>query len=122
MTKRQWLSTIIVCVSALLAFWLLTGCSLASRTVRDVDRHIMSITEKSASTECLAGFYSGVAFGTDNLKIAKAVVEMEKLVEKKDSADYRKCRAKGLEVSILAISGKENLDDAIKRVMSLGLF
>lgn len=101
---------------------ILSGCSLASHSVKDVDKHILEITEKSAGTECLAGFYSGVAFGTDNLKIAKAVSELEKLVPDKKNSDYVKCRAKGLEVGILAISGKENLDDAIKRIMSLGLF
>jgi hypothetical protein len=106
----------------LLAVALLGGCSLAAHTVKDVDKHIMEITAKeAASTDCIAGFYSGVAFGTDNLKINRAVVEIESLADK-SAVDYKRCKAKGLEVSILAISGKENLDDAIKRVMSLGLF
>ena len=106
----------------LLAVVLLGGCSLAAHSIKDVDKHIMEITAQgTASTDCIAGFYSGVAFGTDNLKINRAVVELEGLADKA-AADYKKCKAKGLEVSILAISGKENLDDAIKRVMSLGLF
>jgi len=106
----------------LLAVLFLSGCSLAAHSIKDVDRHIVDITAQgTASTDCIAGFYSGVAFGTDNLKINKAVVEIESLADKA-SADYKKCKAKGLEVSILAISGKENLDEAIKRVMSLGLF
>lgn len=122
MTKRQWLSTIIVCVSALLAFWLLTGCSLASRTVLDVDKHILEMTaEGTASTECIAGFYSGIAVNTDNLKINKAVDELDMLADKQDP-EYKRCKAKGIEVGILAISGKESLDEAIKKVMSLGLF
>jgi len=106
----------------LLAVLFLSGCSIAAHTVKDVDIHIADLTKDgTASTDCIAGFYSGVAFGTDNLKINKAVVEIESLADKA-SADYKKCKAKGLEVSILAISGKENLDEAIKRVMSLGLF
>jgi len=106
----------------LLAVFVLSGCSLAAHSIKDVDKHIVDITAQgTASTDCIAGFYSEVAFGTDNLKINKAVVEIESLADKA-SADYKKCKAKGLEVSILAISGKENLDDAIKRVMSLGLF
>lgn len=105
----------------LLAAVMLTGCSLASHTVKDVDKHILEISKKSASTDCIAGFYSGVAFGTDNLKISKAVTALDALADR-EHADCRKCKAKGLEVSILAISGKENLDDAIRRVMSLGLF
>ena len=109
-------------VILLLAIIMLGGCSLAAHSIKDVDKHIMEITAKgTASTDCIAGFYSGVAFGTDNLKINRAVVELEGLADKA-AADYKKCKAKGLEVSILAISGKENLDDAIKRVMSLGLF
>lgn len=106
----------------LLAVLVLGGCSIAAHTVKDVDKHIVEMTAQgTASTDCIAGFYSGVAFGTDNLKINKAVVEIESLADK-NSADYKKCKAKGLEVSILAISGKENLDEAIKRVVSLGLF
>ena len=105
----------------LLALVVLTGCSLASHTVKDVDKHILEISKKSASTDCIAGFYSGVAFGTDNPKIGKAVAALDALADR-EHADYRKCKAKGLEVSILAISGKENLDNAIQRVMSMGLF
>lgn len=106
----------------LLVAVMLGGCSLAAHSIKDVDKHIMEITaDGTASTDCIAGFYSGVAFGTDNLKINKAVVEIESLADK-SSTDYKRCKAKGLEVSILAISGKENLDEAIKRVMSLGLF
>ncbi|MHB8110504.1 MAG: hypothetical protein ACYDHW_10790 [Syntrophorhabdaceae bacterium] len=98
------------------------GCSMAAHSVKDVDKHIVEMAAPdTASTECIAGFYSGIAFGTDNLKIAKAVTALDSLVSQ-DAPDYRRCKAKGLEVSILAISGKENLDDAIKRVMSLGLF
>jgi len=109
-------------VTILLAVIMLGGCSLAAHTVKDVDKHIVDITKDgTASTDCIAGFYSGVAFGTDNLKINKVVVEIESLADK-NSLDYKRCKAKGLEVSILAISGKENLNDAIKRVMSLGLF
>lgn len=109
-------------VTILLAVIMLGGCSLAAHTVKDVDKHIVDMTKDgTASTDCIAGFYSGVAYGTDNLKINSACVELETLADK-NSADYKKCRAKGLEVSILAISGKENLNDAIKRVMSLGLF
>jgi len=112
----------------LLAMAFLGGCSLAAHTVKDVDKHIAELTSESGliKTECRAGFYSGIAFGTDNLKIAKATQEMESLVVDRTSEkimeEYRRCKAVGLEVSILAISGKENLDDAIKRVMSLGLF
>jgi hypothetical protein len=109
-------------VILLLAIVMLGGCSMAAHSIKDVDKHIMEITAQgTASTDCIAGFYSGVAFGTDNLKINRAVVELEGLADKA-AADYKKCKAKGLEVGILAISGKENLDDAIKRVMSLGLF
>ena len=98
------------------------GCALASQTVQDVDRHIIAmVAPDTASTDCIAGFYSGVAFNTDNLKISKAVVELETLADKA-SADYKRCRAKGLEVSILAIAGKEGADDAIKKIISLGLF
>lgn len=105
----------------LLAVVLLSGCSLAAHSIKDVDKHILDISKKSASTDCIAGFYSGIAFGTDNPKISKAVTALDALADR-EHADYRKCKAKGLEVSILAISGKENLDDAIRRVMSMGLF
>jgi hypothetical protein len=108
-------------VILLLAIVFLSGCTFAAHSIKDVDKHIIDISKKSASTDCLAGFYSGIAFGTDNLKINKAVVEFETLADK-ESKDYKRCKAKGLEVSILAISGKENLDEAIKRVMSMGLF
>ena len=108
-------------VIILLAVVMLSGCSIAAHSVKDVDKHIVDISKKSASTDCLAGFYSGIAFGTENLKISKAVVELETLADK-ESKDYKKCKAKGLEVSILAISGKENFDEAIKKVMSMGLF
>jgi hypothetical protein len=108
-------------VIILLTLVILSGCSIAAHSVKDVDKHIMDISKNSASADCLAGFYSGVAFGTDNLKINRAVVELETLADK-ESKDYKRCKAKGLEVSILAISGKENLDEAIKRVMSMGLF
>ena len=109
-------------VIILLAVVLLGGCSMAAHSIKDVDKHIMEITAQgTASMDCIAGFYSGVAFGTDNLKINRAVVELEGLADKA-AADYKKCKAKGLEVGILAISGKENLDEAIKRVMSVGLF
>lgn len=98
------------------------GCSLASHSVKDVDKHIMDMTAPdTASTECIAGFYSGVAFGTDNLKIAKATSALDGLANQ-EAPEYKRCKAKGLEVSILAIAGKENLDEAIKRVMALGLF
>jgi len=109
-------------VILLLVAVLLSGCSIAAHSIKDVDKHIVEITaDGTASTDCIAGFYSGVAFGTDNLKINKAVVEIESLADK-STVDYKRCKAKGLEVSILAISGKENLDEAIKRVVSLGLF
>lgn len=77
--------------------------------------------KNTMSVECIAGFYGGIAFGTDNLKIGKAITELESLADK-EHTDYRKCKAKGLEVYILAISGKENLDEAITKFMSLGLF
>lgn len=99
---------------------LLSGCSLASHTVRDVDKHILEM-KNTMSVECIAGFYSGIAFGTDNPKISKAVTELENLADR-EKLEYKKCRAKGLEVSILSISGKENLDEAIHKFMSFGLF
>ena len=110
-------------VILLLAVVLLSGCSMAAHSIKDVDKHIVELSPESGgiSTDCIAGFFSGVAFGTDNLKINRAVVELEGLADK-STADYKRCKAKGLEVSILAISGKENLDDAIRRVMSMGLF
>ena len=109
-------------VILLLAVVLLSGCSLAANSIKEVDKHIAEITTKgAASTDCIAGFYSGVAFGADNLKINRACVELESLADK-TSADYKKCRAKGLEVSILAISGRENLDEIVKRIVGLGLF
>jgi len=109
-------------VILLLAVVLLSGCSLAAHSIKDVDKHIMEMTAPgTASTDCIAGFYSGVANGTDNLKIVQAVSVLDGLADK-STVDYKRCKAKGLEVSILAISGKENLDEAIKRVMSLGLF
>ena len=110
-------------VILLLAVVLLGGCSMAAHSIKDVDKHIVELSPESGgiSTDCIAGFFSGVAFGTDNLKIAKAVTALDALADM-NTADYKRCKAKGLEVSILAISGKENLDEAIKRVMSLGLF
>lgn len=106
----------------LLAVVLLAGCSLASHTVKDVDKHIADMTKDgTASTDCIAGFYSGVAFGTDNLKIAGATQALDALADT-STADYKRCKAKGLEVSILAISGRETLDEIVKRIVGLGLF
>jgi len=106
----------------LLAVALLGGCSLAAHTVKDVDKHIVDITAQgTASTDCIAGFYSGVAYGTDNLKIARATQALDALSDT-SAADYKRCKAKGLEVSILAISGRENLDEIVKRIVGLGLF
>jgi hypothetical protein len=109
-------------IIVLFALIILSGCSLAAHSVKDVDKHITEmVAPDTVTTECIAGFYSGIAFGTDNLKISKAVTELDKLANV-DSAEYKRCRAKGLEVSILAILGKENLDDAMRRVLALGLF
>lgn len=106
----------------LLSVFVLSGCSLASHTVKDVDKHIVAITaDGTASTDCIAGFYSGIAFGTDNLKIARATQALDALADT-NAADYKRCKAKGLEVSILAISGRENLDEIVKRIVGLGLF
>ncbi len=109
-------------VILLLAVVLLGGCSMAAHSIKDVDKHIMEITAQgTASTDCIAGFYSGVAFGTDNLKIARATQALDALADT-NAADYKRCKAKGLEVSILAISGRENLDEIVKRIVGLGLF
>jgi len=99
---------------------LVSGCSLAAHTVKDVDKHILEM-KNTMSVECIAGFYSGVAFGTDNLKISKAVTELESLADK-EKIEYKKCKAKGLEVSILAISSKENIDQILSKFMTLGFF
>lgn len=105
-----------------LAVIVLAGCSLASHTVKDVDKHIAEMTAPgSIKPECIAGFYSGIAMSTDNLKIAKATGELDALVNTKDP-EYIRCKAKGIEISILAISSKEGFDEAVKKIMSLGLF
>ena len=109
-------------VILLLAVVVLGGCSLASHTVKDVDKHIADMTNPDTiKTDCIAGFYSGVAYGTDNLKIARATQALDALADT-GTADYKQCKAKGLEVSILAISGRENLDEIVKRIVGLGLF
>ena len=106
----------------LLAIVLLSGCSMTAHTVKDVDKHIMDmVSPGTIKTDCIAGFYSGVAYGTDNLKIARATQALDALADM-NTADYKQCKAKGLEVSILAISGRENLDEIVKRIVGLGLF
>ncbi len=106
----------------ILALVMLTGCSMAAHTVMDVDKHIgQMVNPDTIKTDCIAGFYSGIAYGTDNLKIAKATQALDALADM-STADYKRCKAKGLEVSILAISGRENLDEVVKKIVGLGLF
>ena len=112
----------------LLAVLFLSGCSLAAHSIKDVDKHIAELTASDGTikTECRVGFYGGIAFGTDNLKIAKAIQEMETLVVDRSAEEvmkeYRRCRAVGLEVSILAIKGEETAKSLAEKITLLRPF
>jgi len=119
---------IIVCIFLVLAaaaFFLFSGCSVASHAVLDVNKHIAEITNSKALTsECIAGFLSGVAKNSDNVKILNIVKEMDAMVDN-NIAEYVRCKIVGFETNILAVSGKEAANDStklIQSVLGMGLF
>ena len=107
----------------LLAVVMLGGCTIAAESVKDVNKHIAEITgTDQLTTECVAGFYSGMALNSDNMKIVKATQEMNILVDT-TVAEYVRCKVIGLETSILIVSGKEKAESAINKLGKLlGLF
>lgn len=111
-------------ITLILIVLLLSGCSIAAHSLKDVDKHVEDIikSNNSLSTECLAGFYTGISFSTDNLKIAKASQVLDAMVTDKESKEYLRCKAKGLEIYILTIASQERLDDVVSKIIKLGIF
>lgn len=100
----------------------LTGCSIASNSIRDIDDHINEIVKEDKNKiECIAGFYSGIGYSTDNLRIAKAIQTLDSMVDNKQDKEYIRCKTKGLEVSILAIAGEDKFNGIVKKIASLGI-
>lgn len=100
----------------------LTGCGLMSHAIKDTDKHTVEITADNPALplDCLAGFYSGIAFTTENMKILKAITALDQLADK-ESKDYKRCKSKGLQISILAIAGEERAQDVVSQVMKMGV-
>lgn len=111
----------------LLIFPLVFGCSMAAYGIKDVDKHINDIVTNNpiVKMECRVGFYSGISFGTDNLKVSEAIQEMESLMIDKTPEimkEYNRCKAVGLEVSILSIAGNEKAMSIINKILGMGIF
>jgi len=107
----------------LLAAVLLAGCSIASKSVKEMDEELMTIvkSENQLSGDCMAGLLTGLTVASDkSTKLTLAIVALDGVADKA-SKDYKECYIKGVKAATISILVHDKVEDVISKITTLGL-
>ena len=107
----------------LLAVVLLAGCSVVSKSVKEMDQELMTIVknEDQLSGNCMAGLLTGLTVASDkSTKLTLAIVALDGVADKA-STDYKECYIKGVKAATLSILVHDKVEDVISKISTLGL-
>ena len=107
----------------LLAVVMLSGCSLASKTVKEMDETLAEMVknETQLSGDCMAGLLTGLTVASDkSTKLTLAIDALDGVADK-GSKDYKECYIKGVKAATISILVNDKVEDVISKITTLGL-